>query len=60
MTQRNPMLKSPRIKNEELRLVYITTNTMQRNNNHQRKDLAINKLIMDQNGTRNETNRKVH
>jgi len=60
MTQRNPVLKSPRKKNQYLRLMYITIHTSWRNNNHQGKGTSVSKIIMDQYGTRTSTNTKAH
>jgi hypothetical protein len=54
------MLKSPRQKNQEIRLMYITTHTTRETTIIKARAWGINKLIMDQHGTRKETNREAH
>jgi hypothetical protein len=60
MSQRNHLLNRKIKKNQWLRLLYITTPTTQRNNNHQGKGMNDNKLTMDQHGTRNATSMEAH
>ena len=57
---RNYMLKSQRKKNRWLRLSYIATRTTQGNNSYQGKGMDVNKLTMDQYGTKKETNMEAH
>jgi hypothetical protein len=60
MKLRNRMLKSQRNKNRWLRLLYFSTYTTQRNNNHQCKGMDISKLTMVQHRTRKEMNMEAH
>jgi hypothetical protein len=45
-------VEESKLKNQELRLMYITTHTTWKNKSHQGKGMGIKKLIMDQHGTK--------